>query len=186
MADIKNLNIFGANKGLDAIKKETNKLKEKQSRPINPTSFEHPTDENDYSFRNPRTKELVKKINTPSKKAKVGAPIRKFDRSFSAYQPIKLSAILNLTSKILTEKYMSSYTKDELLREALNTYIRKNLKEEDKLDLLQELQRDLESFRTKRPTVPQFDSNGKIIKNVETIEKETLEYLIKAWGITEL
>lgn len=160
MADIKDLGIFGGNKGLDAIKAAENK----------------------NQIKNPSL-ELEKKRSSRKNSKGAGAPIRNFDRSYSATQPIKLSALLNGTLRVLTEKYMTNETKDEILRKALNDYVKHNLTKEDKLDLLNDLEKDLKLFREKYPTVEEIDSEGNIIKTVREIESETTRNLKSSWGL---
>ena len=120
------------------------------------------------------------------KKRLVGAPVRKFDRVYAVRTPIKLSPLLNATSRILVEKYATNFSRDELLREALNEYIKQNLSQEDKVDLFNSVQFELNLFRNAKKenqTVPDVNDRGQTIRTVEEIEKETEEELIQGWGI---
>ncbi|EMF0137208.1 hypothetical protein OSD45_002986, partial [Enterococcus hirae] len=126
----------------------------------------------------------TKKKSSPSKKVKgVGAPIRKFDRSFSAQMPLKLSPILNATSRVMVEKYETNLTRDELLRKALDEYIKQHLTQEDKQDLFNNVMREVEMFREKKPTIPETDVDGTIIRTVSEIEEETQMILRTNWGM---
>ena len=80
---------------------------------------------------------------------------------------------------------MSEYTRDELLRKALNDYIKLNMTKEDKKALLNDVLKDLEFYREKNPTLPQIDEQGNVVKTIEEIEKETESQLKKSWGISE-
>lgn len=180
MAEIKNLNIFGTNKGLDAIKKEIKEQKKpqvgiKKEKTTNLTTQSNEENSNVFDVTSP--------VNQPMPKKRVGAPVRNHDKVYSATQPIKLSAILNATTRVLTEKYMVEYSKDELLRVALNEYVKQNLTKEDKVDLLNDVIRDLNIFRKKYPVVPKRNEAGNIIQNVQDIEEETTEYLKNEWSV---
>ena len=116
----------------------------------------------------------------------VGAPVRKFDRVYAVKAPIKLSPLLNATSRILVEKYTTDFSRDELLREALDEYIKQNLSQEDKLDLFNSVKFELDLFRNgnaANQTVPECDAAGNVLRTVEELEKETEDLLIQAWGI---
>ena len=91
---------------------------------------------------------------------KVGAPIRKFDKVYSTKHPLKLSTLLNATSRVLVEKYETNMTRDELLRKALDEYIKQNLTQEDKQDLFNDVVKELDLFREKYPIVPELDDRG--------------------------
>lgn len=180
MADIKSFNIFGAsgskNQGLEKIKQEAEA--KKQATKISNTKPVPITEKKATTVKN----------STASNKKNIkgaGAPIRNFDRVSVASQPLKLSALLNTTSRTLTEKYMSEYTRDELLRKALNDYIKLNMTKEDKKALLNDVLKDLEFYREKNPTLPQIDEHGNVVKTIEEIEKETESQLKKSWGIAE-
>lgn len=180
MADIKSFNIFGAsgskNQGLEKIKQEA-EAKKQATKISNPKPVPIP-----------EKKVTTVKTNATRNKKNIkgaGAPIRNFDRVFVASQPLKLSALLNTTSRTLTEKYMSEYTRDELLRKALNDYIKLNMTKEDKKALLNDVLKDLEFYREKNPTLPQIDEQGNVVKTIEEIEKETESQLKKSWGISE-
>src|SRR5699024_2924000 len=109
-----------------------------------------------------------------------------FDRVYAVKTPIKLSPLLNATSRIMVEKYTADYSRDELLREALNEYVKQNLSQEDKVDLFNSVKFELELFRNASPgnqTVPDLDEAGNVLRSVEELENETEEELIRAWGI---
>ncbi|WP_369903953.1 hypothetical protein [Enterococcus faecium] len=74
---------------------------------------------------------------------------QKVDRVYITKNPLKLSVLLNITSKLLVEKYETDTTRDELLRKSLDNYIRKNLTQEDKQDLFCDVIKELELFRKK-------------------------------------
>lgn len=180
MADIKKLSIFsGNNDGLDRIKKEREKEKQKEqekvavSRPVN----------------TPVRPAVITRIPNmaPPKKPKpvrkVGAPIKNFDKVFAAKQSIKVSALLNSISRVLSEKYMAGRSRDEIIRRALNEYIKQSLTKEDKLDLLADVERDLEVFRRDNPTIDQIDENGEISRTAEELEAETSNYLRDSWNL---
>lgn len=189
MADIKSFNIFGAsgskNQGLEKIKQEAEAKKKVAVSPNIDSTIS--TDKKTQSVQNKNIKDVAG-MNIKSGKKNIkgaGAPIRNFDRVFVASQPLKLSALLNNTSRTLTEKYMSEYTRDELLRKALNDYIKLNMTKEDKKALLNDVMKDLEFYREKNPTLPQVDEQGGIIKTIEEIEKETESQIKKSWGIVD-
>ncbi|HAQ7166116.1 TPA: hypothetical protein IYQ95_003090, partial [Listeria monocytogenes] len=94
----------------------------------------------------------------------VGAPIKNYDRIYVASQPIKLSALLNSTSRVLNEKYMAGYTRDEILRLALDSYIKMNFTKEDKIDLYRDVSKELNLFREKHPTIPRDDMTEEVIE----------------------
>lgn len=126
---------------------------------------------------------IPKEKTKPRAKRSVGAPIKNYDRTHASKQPIKLSTILNSTSRSMVEKYETSLNKDELLRKALDFYIKQNLTKEDKFDLLRDVTRDLDIFREKNPTIEMVDEEGNIIKTAKQIEDETEHDLRKRWGI---
>ncbi len=201
MADIKDLGIFRSNKGLDKIKagtsarKNINKPRSKsQSNDSDPIKTQEKllNSKEDISETMPTFSKnrgqtsihQTKKKSTPSKKTKgVGAPIRKFDRSFSAQMPLKLSPILNATSRVMVEKYETNLTRDELLRKALDEYIKQHLTQEDKQDLFNNVMREIEMFREKKPTIPETDVDGTVIRTVYEIEEETQMILRNNWGM---
>jgi len=175
MADIKNLGIFGSNnKGLEKIRQQT-KAKKNENTTVNTYKSNAPIESEDKK----KTSLQVSK----SSHGKKGAPITKFDRVYSAKQSIKLSPLTNSTASIMVEKYETNVTKDELLRKALNGYIKQNLSLEDKQDLLNSVLVELELFRTQFPTVPELDGRGNVIRSVEEIEQKTIEDLYEQWGI---
>lgn len=200
MADIKDLGIFRSNKGLDKIRAGNSARKNSKKPQATSQSNEIDTTRSQKDILN--NKEVLpesptpsfedigqkviqtKKKSNPSKKVKgVGAPIRKFDRSFSAQMPLKLSPILNATSRVMVEKYETNLTRDELLRKALDEYIKQHLTQEDKQDLFNNVMREVEIFREKKPTIPETDVDGNIIRTVSEIEEETQMILRNNWGM---
>ncbi|EAF5802294.1 hypothetical protein I1B29_003042, partial [Listeria monocytogenes] len=152
MADIKDLGIFGAkNKGLQKIKEASHK-KESSSRRSSPIEQKNVVRENRDNKKNIKTNNSV------------GAPIKNYDRIYVASQPIKLSALLNSTSRVLNEKYMAGYTRDEILRLALDSYIKMNFTKEDKIDLYRDVSKELNLFREKHPTIPRDDMTEEVIE----------------------
>ena len=188
MADIKDLGIFGHNKGLEKMKKDAEK--KKQLADITEKKEELPLTAETILISEESTPLKVPKKQAAKlsggKKRLVGAPVRKFDRVYAVKTPIKLSPLLNATSRILVEKYATNFSRDELLREALNEYIKQNLSQEDKVDLFNSVQFELNLFRNSKKenqTVPEVDDNGQILRTVEELEKETEEEIIQTWGI---
>lgn len=175
MADIKGLSIFNnTNNGMKAIK-EAQKTKD-SSVPFPPLT-EEKSELKDRRVTVPKERTKIRA------KRSVGAPIKNYDRTHASKQPIKLSTILNSTSRSMVEKYETSLNKDELLRKALDFYIKQNLTKEDKFDLLRDVTRDLEIFREKNPTIEMVDEEGNVIKSAKQIENETEHDLRKRWGI---
>lgn len=178
MADIKGLDIFGNNKGLAKIKKEAAE-KKKQQQAITPS-------ENRQSevsqLQEIKTSSNMERHGSGRTK-KVGAPIRKFDKVYSTKHPLKLSTLLNATSRVLVEKYETNMTRDELLRKALDEYIKQNLTQEDKQDLFNDVVKELDLFREKYPIVPELDDHGEIIRTTTQIKKDTEESIRKGWGM---
>lgn len=200
MADIKDLGIFRSNKGLDKIRAGNSARKNSKEPQSTSQSIEIDTTKTQADILNNtevihqspthsskdigQTVIQTKKKSSPSKKVKgVGAPIRKFDRSFSAQMPLKLSPILNATSRVMVEKYETNLTRDELLRKALDEYIKQHLTQEDKQDLFNNVMREIEIFREKKPTIPETDVDGIVIRTVEEIEEETKIILRNNWGM---
>lgn len=193
MADIKDLGIFKPNKGLNKIRAGNAARKESKKNSVDSTTagesaivasketIEAQKVNVTDSVQSP--KRSTKKTVSPKKSKGVGAPIRKFDRSFSAQMPLKLSPLLNATSRVMVEKYETNLTRDELLRKALDEYIKQHLTQEDKQDLFNNVMRDIELFREKKPTIPEIDTDGTIIRTVEEIEQETETFLHDSWGI---
>lgn len=183
--DIKSLGIFGPNKGMQSIKKELEE-KKKTNRGVK-ADEEKISDKQNISKTNlTDNKELYAIKRSPTKKkrkAGAGAPVKNYDKVYNASQPIKLSALLNAITRNFTEKYATEYTKDEILRLALNEYVKRELVKEDKQELLQSVLTDLEIFRDKHPTLTQIDEEGNIIKTNEEIEAETIAYIQKSWGM---
>lgn len=180
MADIKTSTLFnkGSNKAMDKIRdarlnqkiEETNNEVSQTLSPI-PTSIVE--------------KKVIQAPNNSLKstvRRSVGAPIKRFDKVYKATQPIKLSALLNSTVRILSEKYMANHSKDEILRNAIDAYIQSNLASEDRQALLSDVEKDLALFRESHPTKPEVDHDTGITKRtVEEIEKQTLEDLKEKW-----
>ncbi|BDG69734.1 hypothetical protein ENLAB_32980 (plasmid) [Enterococcus innesii] len=200
MADIKDLGIFRSNKGLDKIR--AGNSARKNSKKPQTTSPSNDIDTTNTQKDTVNIKEVIHESPTPSfedigqkviktkkkssssKKVKgVGAPIRKFDRSFSAQMPLKLSPILNATSRVMVEKYETNLTRDELLRKALDEYIKQHLTQEDKQDLFNNVMREIEMFREKKPTIPETNVDGIVIRTVNEIEEETQMILRNNWGM---
>lgn len=193
MADIKDLGIFKPNKGLNKIRAGNAARKESKKNSVDSTTagesaivasketIEAQKVNVTDSVQSP--KRSTKKTVSPKKSKGVGAPIRKFDRSFSAQMPLKLSPLLNATSRVMVEKYETNLTRDELLRKALDEYIKQHLTQEDKHDLFNNVMRDIELFREKKPTIPEIDTDGTIIRTVEEIEQETETFLHDSWGM---
>lgn len=201
MADIKDLGIFRSNKGLDKIRAGTSVRKNiKQPQTKSPSNELQPAKTQEEitnnkeiiresqatpseSTRQTAIQQPAKKSNSSKKAKGVGAPIRKFDRSFSAQMPLKLSPILNATSRVMVEKYETNLTRDELLRKALDEYIKQHLTQEDKQDLFNNVMREIKMFREKKPTIPETDVDGTVIRTVEEIEEETRMILRNNWGM---
>lgn len=116
--------------------------------------------------------------------SKVGAPIRKFDKVYK--HPLKLSTLLNATSRVLVEKYETNMTRDELLRKALDEYIKQNLTQEDKQDLYNDVMKELTLFREKYPIIPELNNRGEIVRGVEQIRLDTEESIKNNWGMHAL
>lgn len=175
MADIRDLSIFNkTSNGMDAIKQASHK------------SDSDTLDQANHSIKDNDVSDI--RVTTPKEKTRkakrnVGAPIKNFDRSHASTQPIKLSAILNSTSRSMVEKYETNLNKDELLRKSLDLYVKQNLTKEDKIDLLNDVIKDLEIFREKHPTIEQVDEDGNIVKSASQIEEDTINDLRKRWGI---
>jgi len=181
MADIKSLGIFGSNKGLEKMKKAAAQ-EEKTTSPIKNVSIESKATNKKVVSKN--TKGKIKGTKGRSS----GAPIRKFDRVYAAKQPLKLSPLLNSTSRILVEKYETNISRDELLRQALDLYIKQNMSQEDKLDLFNDVIKDLNLFREAKPenaTVPEIDENGNVLRSVEEIQADTEKDIIQNWGLNK-
>lgn len=167
--DIKSLSVFNGNSGLDKIKKASQKK-------------DNAKKEESFSQRQvsiPKPQKKTVKVNSKG----AGAPVKQFDRVFASKAPLKLSAVLNSTSRNLVEKYETNSTRDELLRKALDEYIRQNLSLEDKMELYRAVLKDLDIFRDKFPTIQELDESNNIIRTVEEIEKETEMMLKKNWGL---
>ena len=176
MADIKGLDIFGNNKGLEKIKQEA-EAKKKQNKILI-------KNKNISSALKTAQTSVSKTISSHSEhKRKVGAPIRKFDKVYSTKHPLKLSTLLNATSRVLVEKYETNMTRDELLRKALDEYIKQNLTQEDKQDLFNDVIKELELFRQKYPIIPELDENGEIVRTTNQIKKDTEESIQSRWGM---
>jgi hypothetical protein len=180
LADIKGLDIFGNNKGLAKIKKEAEAKKKQQA--ITPSENKQLEVHQVQEIKTSSNVERQSRGRT--KKKKVGAPIRKFDKVYSTKHPLKLSTLLNATSRVLVEKYETNMTRDELLRKALDEYIKQNLTQEDKQDLFNDVVKELDLFREKYPiTVPELDDRGEIIRTTSQIKQDTEDSLRKGWGM---
>lgn len=202
--DIKSLSIFGGdNPGLKKMREQADKEKKnvaEESTLIEVTESlkidnETLKETNDLKKELPAANENKDKfkqddehtIKVSKKQIKnpkgAGAPIRQFDRVYSAKSPLKLSALLNSTSRNLVEKYETQLSRDELLRKALDEYIRQHLSLEDKHELYHAVLKDLEIFREKFPTIPEKNQQKEIIRDVSDIEQETEIELKRRWGI---
>lgn len=171
MADIKDLSIFGSkNKGLQKIKAASNN--KEVSKQLN-KNLETAVIVNSKEQKS----KVVANKSKKSGNNNVGAPIKNYDRIYNASHPIKLSALLNSTSRILNEKYMAGYTRDEILRIALDAYIKMNFTKEDKLDLYRDVTRELNIFREKHPTISKEDVTAK------EIEEQSSEAIKNSWGL---
>lgn len=175
MADIKGLDIFGNNKGLARIKKEAEEKKQVLTQPKD-IKLESKQSQNIESPSISDTKQ-----NKSHKK--VGAPIRKFDKVYSTKHPLKLSTLLNAISRVLVEKYETNMTRDELLRKALDEYIKQNLTQEDKQDLFNDVVKELDLFREKYPIVPELDERGEIVRTTTQIKIDTENFIRNGWGM---
>lgn len=180
MADIKNLSIFSnQSKGLNKIKEETQRKKEekepKQQTVLATERKEKPVVKSDQKLKS--------SIHSKRTSRSVGAPIKNYDQVFTSKSPLKLSAIVVSLTRILSEKYMAESTRDEILRLALNNYVKHHFTKEDKQDLLNDIERELVIFRKQNPTFSQYDEQGILEKTPEEIEAETLKYLIDEWGL---
>lgn len=177
MADIKGLDIFGNNKGLAKIKKEAAEKKKQQ--------ITIPAENKQSEAHQIQVIKDVSDVERQSRRRtkKVGAPIRKFDKVYSTKHPLKLSTLLNATSRVLVEKYETNMTRDELLRKALDEYIKQNLTQEDKQDLFNDVIKELDLFREKYPIIPELNSQGEIVRTTSQIKKDTEDSLRKGWGM---
>lgn len=176
MAEIKNLGIFGSsNKGLDKIKQQSKEKASVSNISSKPKNNSNPRNQNTSSITN----------NVPIRKKRKGAPITKFDKVYAAMQSVKLSALTNATASIMVEKYETNMKKDELLRKALNEYIRLNLSQEDKNDLLNSVALELDLFRETHPIIPDVDIDNNVLRSPEEIKQETFTDIKKQWGIND-
>ena len=107
MADIKGLDIFGNNKGLAKIKKEAEAKKKQQA--ITPSENKQLEV---HQVQEIKTSSNVERQSRGRTK-KVGAPIRKFDKVYSTKHPLKLSTLLNATSRVLVCLLYTSDAADE-------------------------------------------------------------------------
>lgn len=191
MADLKDLSIFNSNKGIDKINKRQKKRaavveipKERSLSDVGETKI---VDNTNLSIGKPDFKKssIDKKKSAKKRKSGVGAPLQNFDRVYATTggKPIKVSALLHAMSTVLGEKFMTESSRDEILRKALDDYIRVSMTKEDKQALFIDVQRDLALFRQSHPTIPEFDDNGNEIRSVEQIEAETLSTIKNSWGL---
>lgn len=198
MAEIKSLAIFGANKGLKKIEIAENVKKKKKEIDVkeeDKDSSELPVSETPVKEEQLQTSEenrlaaaeekAIPDVSGGKKKRKkgAGAPIRNFDRVYTTSQSVKLSALLNSTLRVLTSKYMTGESKDDILRKALNDYVKHNLTKEDKQDMLNDLQKDLSLFRIKNPTLDEVNENGEIILTAKQVEEKTMKDLERSLGL---
>lgn len=177
MADIKRLDIFGSNKGLAKIKKKAEANKKQQT-----TTSIRSKQLEVHQVQEIRISSTIERHSRRRTK-KIGAPIRKFDKVYSTKHPLKLSALLNATSKVLVEKYETNMTRDELLRKALDEYIKMNLTQEDKLDLFNDVTEELEIFRKQYPIISELSDHGEIIRSTSQIKQDTEETICNSWGM---
>lgn len=187
--DIKSLSIFGGeNPGLQKMREEALKKYSEKTTLIEDINITQSNDKtvvkNEFNESSEQKIIANNKQNRKNKNPKgAGAPIRQFDRVYSAKSPLKLSALLNSTSRNLVEKYETQLSRDELLRKALDEYVRQHLSLEDKQELFHAVLKDLEIFREKFPTIPERDQHKEIIREASEIEEETERELKKRWGI---
>lgn len=178
MADIKNSVLFQKKKKnpLDKIKAQNAQKRDQFKNPnidkrkANSREGEGPTKKISSSVQKVVRTKMVKKSSK-------GAPDRFLDKVLKSTSSVRLSAIVNSILKLLTEKYVTNKTKDEIVREALNEYVVTHLEKDDRILLLKDLEKDLNIFRQKNPTVSLTDEYGRVIKGREEIESETLELL---------
>lgn len=191
MADLKDLGIFSTNKGLEKIKEDAARKDKEKTEKLKELDIEKKIRKNKKDTISKSEKAKLKKglkeraatKKSPSNPKGAGAPITKNDKAISATQSIKVSALLNSVLRILIEKYMTSNGKDEILRIALNDFIKLNFNKEDKQDLLISLTKELELYREKNPTIPKMSEDGRILRTVSEIEAETIANIKKEWGI---
>lgn len=74
-------------------------------------------------------------------------------------------------------------TRDELLRKALDEYIKMNLTQEDKLDLFNDVTEELEIFRKQYPIISELSDHGEIIRSTSQIKQDTEETICNSWGM---
>lgn len=72
-------------------------------------------------------------------------------------------------------------TRDELLRKALDEYIKQNLTQEDKQDLFNDVVKELDLFREKYPIVPELDERGEIVRTTTQIKIDTENFIRNGW-----
>lgn len=193
MADIKNMAVFGGNRGLDRIKEHRAKseLVSDNNRSIVPrkrrdTELSPLTSETPLKTSQKDSKSgVAKRPPTQRVKEGKGAPIRCFDKTLATSNSIRLSFVLNTLTKILVEKYEVDTTKDELLRKALNEFIKTHYTLEDKQDIYTNLQNEIENYRIKNPTLDNVDIDGNIIESSEEIEKRNAQALREAWAMSK-
>ena len=164
---IVDLSIFSGNSGLDSIKK--NSINNKYSESSNYSKISG-------------SKSSNKKIVKSNVRGK-GAPIKHHDPIYATSKSIKLSVLLNSISRNLNEKYETELTRDEILRKALNDYIKQNMTKEDKEDLLKNVIKDLDIYRFKNPIIPIIDEDGTLIRNPEDIAEDAIKELKENWGM---
>ena len=175
--DIKSLGVFGPNNAINKIKRHYQDNEQKLDNVDKKLLSSTPSEKSNVTTKN-------KNIVTGTNPKGAGAPVRQFDRIYAAKAPLKLSSLLNATSRNIVEKYETGLTRDELLRKALDEYIKQNMSLEDKQELYNTVIKDLNLFRKKYPTVPETDKDKNVIRSAAEIEQQTTEELKARWGIS--
>lgn len=190
MADIKSSVLFQKKKKnpIDKIKNQAKQYQPDESVPAqNDLKENKKKDITNSKLINKKVKTSVvrrnKDQNAERKKLGKGAPDKFLDKSYRASKSVKISPILDAMLKSISEKYETDKTKDEILREALNEYICTHLEKEERAFLLRDVQKELNFFHEKNPTLSLLDEEGNIIKSAEDVEKETHQNLIKDWKL---
>lgn len=178
MADIKNSVLFQKKKKnpLDKIK-SYNETQSQQKTVTHINKNDKPVLNNKIEQK-PKVSQKKSKLvvnNKRKQRSSVGAPDKFLDKTLKATSSVRLSAASNSILKLLTEKYASNKTKDEIVIEALNEYVVTHLEKDDRILLLNDLKKDLNLYREKHPTLSVIDEDGNVIKTAEEIENETIE-----------
>lgn len=178
MADIKNSVLFQKKKKnpLDKIKEQNTRNQERYNSQNTNDVEDKAKEEVSKQVMSSSIQKVIKKKKVVKKSSK-GAQDRFLDKVLKSSSSVRLSAVVNSILKLLTEKYAADKTKDEIMREALNEYVVTHLEKDDRILLLKDLEKDLDLFRQKNPTVSLTDEYGKVIKGKEEVENETLEML---------